>query len=231
MTRTVLEIVQDAAPRCGLTVPDLLFGSADREAVEVRGTIQEAAQSIVRDHDWSLLKTVETYTGDGTTSAFALPADYLRMPKDAMVWSSRWQRPLLPTTPEEDLRLAVREYDLVTGTWHIAGGNMNFRPALVVGETAKWYYISNLAVSPDSGPNKARFTADTDIFRLDDRLLELEFMWRWRSQKGLAYEEEMRDAEIAKSQQITADGGAAIITQSSRRNVRAKVAYPWNIVP
>lgn len=231
MPRTVLEIVQNAAPRLGISLPNMLYSATGREESELRSVLQEAAESIVRAHDWSALKVVQTYTGDGATTDYPLPSDYLRMPKDAQMWSTRWQRPLIRVTPEDDLRLNIREYDLVTGVWHISDENVKFRPALATDEEARWFYIADTAVKPASGANKARFTEDTDTFRLGDRLLELELVWQWLAAKGLPYAEEMSTAGTALGQAISADGGAEILTQSSRRNLHGKTAYPWNIVP
>lgn len=231
MPRTALEIVQNAAPKIGVAVPEVLFTSLDRTDVELRSVLQEVAERIVRAHDWSLLKVEETYSGDGATEGFDLPSDYLRMPKDGQVWSTRWQRPMVPISSDDWLRLDVREYDLITGTWILLEGQMKFRPVLASGEDARWLYISDLAIAPASGANKARFTTDTDTFRLGDRLLELHLIWEWRQRKGLPYAEDMQTAEIALAQAISEDRGARIITQSSRRNVRAKIAYPWQIAP
>lgn len=231
MSRTVLEVVQDAAPKIGLSAPDAVYGSTDRTALELGSVANEIAERIVRAHDWSLLLTEQVYAGDGVTEGFDLPSDYLRMPKDAQVWSTRWQRPLLPISSDDWQRLEVREYDLITGTWILLGGQMKFRPELATGENATWYYVSNKAVAPVSGGNKARFTADTDTFRLGDRLLELHLIWEWRQRKGLPYAEDMRTAEIALAQAISDDKGARIVVQSSRRNVRGKPSYPWSIVP
>lgn len=231
MPRTILEIAQAAAPRMGLAVPGQLFGSTGDTETELRSVLQAAADRIVRAHDWSVLKVEETNTGDGTTEGFDLPSDYLRMPKEGQVWSTRWQHPLAPVTAEEWLRLDVREYDLVVGTWIILEGQIKFRPVLTSTETARWFYISDLAVKPASGANKATFTADTDTFRLGDRILELALIWEWRATKGLPYEEQMATAETALAQAISDDKGARIIAQASRRNFQGKMAYPWQITP
>jgi hypothetical protein len=231
MPRTILEIVRSAAPRIGIARPDQLFGNTSDESVEIRAVLQEAADRIVRAHDWSKLKVEETHTGDGVTEGFALPADYIRMAKEAQIWSTRWQHPLAPVTAEEWLRLDVREYDLIVGTWIILEGQVKYRPPLATGETGRFFYISDLAVAPASGANKARFTADTDTFRLGDRILELALIWEWRAAKGLPYEEHMATAETALAQAISDDKGARIIAQSSRRNFKGKMAYPWGIVP
>jgi len=231
MSRTILEIVQSIAPRIGLDAPSALFSSTDRTEIELREVAMELSDRIVRLHDWSLLYTQETHTGDGTTTDFDLPTDFLRMPKEGQIWSTRWERPLLHISAEDYLQLDVREYDLITGTWTKIGGDIKYRPALASGEDAKFWYISNKVIQDTGGTNKARFTDDTDTFRLDDRMLELALIWEWRQRKGLDYSEDMITAEQAIAQEISRDKGARIITQNTRRNVRAQVAYPWQITP
>lgn len=231
MARTALAIVQDAATKLSLAQPTVLFGSTDRTAIELREALVESADKILHAHDWSFLKTISTHTGDGSATEFALPSDYLRMPKDAQVWSTKWQEPLTHITPEDWLNLDVRAYDVVTGTWTIYGGNVVYKPALAADESAKFWYISNKVCANTGGTAKAQFTADDDTFRLDDRVLELALVWLWRSQKGLDYSEDMQSAEIALSRAIERDKGARILTQSSRGNVRAKLAWPGVLGP
>lgn len=227
MPRTALEIVQSAAPRLSIDRPDTLFSSTDQVDIEVRSTLNECAVRIAEQNDWQALLTLDEDVGDGSTTSYSLPTDWLRMPKDGQVWSTRWQRPLLAITAEESLRLDIRNYDLVTGTWTVIGGNIVYNPALASGESAKYYYVSRNVCSG----NKERFTEDTDTYRLDDRVLELALIWQWREQKGMDYAEDMATAENALARAIERDKGGRIITQSSRRNVGAKVAYPWSIEP
>lgn len=229
MARTALTIVQDAATKLGIDQPSVLFGSTDRTAIEVREALIEAADKILHAHDWQLLKTVQTHTGDGTTTSFALPSDYLRMPKDADVWSTKWQHRLIGITPEDWLNLDVRDYDVVISTWTIYGGNFVYKPALASDETAKFWYISDKACADSGGTPKAGFDADTDTFRLDDRVLELVLVWLYRTQKGLDYSEDMATAEIALSRMIERDRGARVIKQSSRRSYRGTVAFPGTV--
>lgn len=231
MPRTILEIVRSAAPRMGLDRPDELIASTEDTDIRLVSVLQEAADRIVRAHDWSMLKTEVTNTGDGATEGFDLPTDYLRMPKDGQVWSTRWQHPLAPVTAEEWLRLEVREYDLVVGTWIFLEGQIKFKPVLTSTETARWFYIANAAVRDNGGTNKARFSEDDDTFRLGDRILELALIWEWRASKGLPYEEQMATAEAALAQAISDDKGARIIAQASRRNFQGKMAYPWQVAP
>ncbi|WP_068305819.1 hypothetical protein [Pararhodobacter sp. CCB-MM2] len=231
MARTALQIAQDAAVKLGLDTPSMLFSSTDRTEIELRRALIEAADKIAHSHDWQDLLTVETHTGDGTTTEYAVPDDFLRMPKDSNVWSTRWQAPLTKVSPEEWLNLDVRAFDVVCGVWSIFGGNFVHKPALASGENARFWYVSSEAVKNSSGTAKAAFTADDDTFRLDDRTLELMLVAQWRKQKSLDYSEEMMDAEVALARAIDRDKGARILTQSSRGSVHGKMSYPWSIVP
>lgn len=229
MTRTALEICRDAAVKLGLERPSVLMSSSDRTAVELRRALTEAADKIVRSHDWQLLKTLQTHLGDGTTTEYTTPTDMIRMPKDAQVWSSRWQHALSPITPEDWLQLDVRDYDLVVGAWTIYGGKFVYTPALASGETTKFFYISGNYVAASDGTPKADFTADDDTFRLDDRVLELTLVWVWRAQKSLDYSEEQAAAELALARAIEADKGARILTQRRLTSMDARIAYPLNV--
>lgn len=227
---TVLDVVQGVAPRMGISTPSQLFTSTADTDRELASVVNEVALRIARAHDWRILKTRAINTGTGVTTDYALPADYWRMPKDAQVWSSRWQRPLRQIDPEEDLRLDVRNFDVVIGTWHLIGGNISFRPALASGENAEWLYISNsIATNPADGL-KSSLTKDDDEFRLDDRLLGLALIAEWRQVKGFDYAEDLAAAQDALAQLVSDDKGARVISQASRRHVHGKMSYPWSII-
>lgn len=227
----VLEIVQSVTPRMGIADPSLLFGSTNATNKELASVVNEVAERIALMHDWTDLLSEQTDTGDGTTTSYDYPADYSRMPKIARIWSTRWERPLQRITAEEALRLDVREYDTVIGTWHLLGGQVVYRPALASGENARWHYVSKNYAKASDGTRKASFTSDEDQYMLDDRMLGLAVVSRWREVKGFDYAEDLRDSEDAIAQQISRDKGARIITQASRGVIHGNLAYPWTITP
>jgi hypothetical protein len=85
---------------------------------------------------------------------------------------------------------------------------------------AAFEYISKYTVNDTSGVPKELFTVDTDTFRIDDNLLELEFKWRWLNALGQTYHEEKAEAEryhgILKAQ----DGGAPTVTADNGSSYR-----------
>lgn len=229
MARTALQIVQDAATKLSLDRPTVLFTSTDRTEIELRQALVEAADKIVRAHDWQTLRRIETHTGDGTTTEFALPSDYLRMPLNAKVWSTKWEDPLPHISAEDWLNLDVRSYEVTHGLWTLYGDNFVYTPALASDETTRWFYVSANKWRSAGGVNKETPDADDDTFRLGDRLLELMLIWTWRQQKQLDYAEDMATAMQALAREIASDKGARILTQRGSEMSRIPVAYPRSV--
>lgn len=229
---TVLDVAQTVAKKTGIPIPSELFASTSRANIELRALIQEAATDILDAYDWQLLKTINTITGDGSSDAFALPADYARMLRTASVWSSRylWAMDHILDT-DRWLELLTLPYTQVTGSWTIYGGQFHILDTMATGDTAKFFYISDLAVSPATGANKATFTADDDTFRLSEKLLGLLAVVKWRSQKGQDYGEDMAQYNIELAGRIDEDGGSKpIVSGRGRSSWRQRnVAWPGTI--
>ena len=229
---TILTVMQAVTPVIGLTVPDSVISSTEREHVELTALANEMAKRIALAHDWQLLSTVETITGDGSTEAHSLPSDYDRMPKRAQVWSSSLETPLSRISSiDRWLGLDVQSYDYVINAWIIYGGQIHIKPALANAVTAKYFYQSNLIITPNGGgSNQTSFTNDGDTFRLDEDLLKLGMIWQWKANKGRPYAEDMANYEDRKERLIERDKGSRIHRMGRVRLPRGvDVAYPQTI--
>jgi len=228
---TVLSAIQAACSFIGVSVPDAVMASTVREHVELKAVTNDVADTIAKAHTWQLLKTLATLTGNGTTEDFALPTDYDWMPDTSDIWSSDNDRPLCKV-PDTNVWLSHLERDLdpVPGEWIIYGGQLHIRSAPGSGITCRYFYQSNLYVDPAVGANTNVFATDTDNFRLDERLLKLGIIYRWKQSKGQPYAQEMDDYEVLKEKLIARDKGATILTQGTARGVRGiTYAYPGNV--
>jgi hypothetical protein len=230
-TTSILGIIQETAPRLGLEVPDTVFSSTERTQIELKRVVNATLDMIVRAHRWQKLVQRATYSGDGSTTDFDLPADYGWMPDDQRIWSTTGQRTFLKCQSLDDwLALDVRNFNPGDNAWIIYGQQLHFTPALDDGEDAQHFYQSTAAVQPASGTAKSTFTLDTDTFRLDDELLRLGLIYRWKQYKGLPYAEFMNDYEILKEKLIGRDKGATMLRQGKFRMPRdAAFAYPLNV--
>ena len=220
---TVLTACQEAAVKLNQSRPSSIFSTSDPFAAELALAANETAEAILSAYDWQKLTTLGTITGDGSATAFDLPSDYDRMVKKASVHSATWQNSSFGPAVDLDGWLYSTDvgFSGTPGDWIIFGGQFQVTPAMPVGETARFYYISNLIVGATPA-NKTSFTADSDTFRLSEKLLRLGVVWRWRSNKRMEYAEDLSNFEIAISEEIGKDRGSKILTVGQRRS-------PWNV--
>ena len=229
---TALSVIQDACTSgIALEKPTAVFGSSTREHIELASLINEAGYMIADAHEWQTLNRIATITGDGTDEDFALPADFSRMLDKSQLWSSSLETPLTPISDRDQwLGLDVQSFDFVINAWIIYANEVHIKPALTSGVTVKYFYQSHHWARSAAPSNIDQFSADTDTFRLSERLLKLALIYRWREMKGLPYAENMADYQDLLAKLIARDKGSRIIRLGKAQMPRDAVfAYPQNI--
>lgn len=203
--------------------------------MEFADLANEVATDIMKKHQWQALTRFNTITGDGSASAFPLPDDFDRMLiaseiDDPNTWfwgfchidnASQW------------LRIKNSGFGYVSpGMWIILENKTQFLPVPGLGAQASYPYISKAyALSPTNAPQNA-FAADLDTFKLEERLLTLGVIWRYRQQKRLDYAEDMETYEIALSEAMARDGGQRVIRSCPRRSpMNVSAGWPWPLGP
>lgn len=233
---TVLSACQQAAVKLNQTVPASVFSSTDPFAAELALAANEAAEAILAGYEWQVLKTLATIPGDGVAEAFNLPTDYGRMLKKGNLHSTAWQMARFTPARDEDDWLYTKDIG-ITGTpgkWIILSGQLQVFPAMAVGENARFYYISKniISVTGSAALTKPAFTADSDGFFINEKLLRLGIVWRWRSNKRMEYAEDMTNFEIAMAEEYGGDKGSKILRVGRvRLPASVDLAYPGTIVP
>jgi hypothetical protein len=100
--------------------------------------------------------------------------------------------------------------------------------------TATFNYIDKNCVTLASGGFGDAFMADTDSFRLDERLLKLGMIWQWKALKGSPYAEDMATFMDALTRASGADKPAPILIHRLPSSVMTAYPYPtptasdWN---
>jgi hypothetical protein len=228
---TILSVVQNASTKIGIARPTVLYAATTQDSYAMQAVILDAVLTILKAYDWHLLRTIETVTGDGSATGFDLPNDYDRMLTTASLWSSRYQWAMDHIVDTDQwLELLTLPYTQVSGTWTVYGGQLHILDTMALTETAKYWYISNLVVSPSGGGTQAAFTADDDVFRLSEELLRLCIIYKWKQSKLQDYSEEMQDFNILLNRLMNEDGGSKPIIRGTRP-VRANYAWPGTVSP
>lgn len=227
---TALSACQNAIARLVARRPVSVFSSDDEICVEIASLSNEAAVDIAKGHDWQALTKLHSITGDGETESWPLPDDYDRMVNGTNVHSGTWvwQRYSNAGTLDNWLDLKSLLPAIPPGYWNILGGTVNFVPVVSIGDEAKFYYVSRQYARGEDGSAKFAFDRDDDSFVLDDRLLTLALIWRWKAMKGMDYQEDIRNYDIALSQAMARDGGSRVIRSGSTRfGPNTRLAWPW----
>lgn len=228
---TVLTAAQTAGVRIKGEAPVSLFSSPSKFATELANLATEVATTIMKAHDWRRLTLLNTITGDGTDTSFALPAGYDRMAQGANVYSTSTYLPLTPARDVNQwLEFQINPVVGDPGYWIVLGNEFQIKPALGNTRTAKFYYISNLCIT---GGTKATFTADADTFDIGgDRLLALGLCYRWKELKGLDFALDEENYKTALMQEIGRDKGArTMFVGRPRMSSDVTTAYPGVITP
>jgi hypothetical protein len=229
---TVLSVVKRVALKIGHDRPDMVFGATDRTELELADCATDTADMIAKAFDWQVLQQIQTYTGNGVSDGFDLPTDYDRMVEGADMWSNRWTWPFNHiASTNEWLEYLTTPYTFVSGNWTIYGGQFHFLPIMSSTDVLKFFYVTKNKVKAAGGGLKESFTVDTDEFRLSENLLRLGMIWKWKSQKGIPYDEDIRAYETEFNKLMLSDKGARGVVRSGDmrlpRNVR--VAFPQNV--
>ena len=236
---TILEVVQAASPKLGIARPSQIIADTSATSLELQATIAEVAAAIRDRYDWQAFTSLGTLTGDGVALAFDKPANYVRMLKVASLWPSG--SPNRPLTHIQDLNLwlgmIVQDFTAVVGAWTMLGDQFNIRMGgqsdpMALADTVQFYFINNLQFKDNANASKTAFTADTDSFRLDERLLRLGLIAKWKQDKGRPYAQDMSDFEDALAMSIGNDKGSKqIVVGNVRYPSNATIALPWSVTP
>ncbi|WP_166015789.1 MULTISPECIES: hypothetical protein [Chelativorans] len=228
---TILTAAQAAIAKLVGRRPAAVVSSTDEICVEITALAQEAAVEIAKACDWQELTEFYEITADGEASAYPFPSDYDRMVQASEIFDPNnwcWGYHHVPNYSEWIL-YEIRKIAMLTpGIWTIRKNQFHFMPTPAAGQKAIFPYISkNIFLSQNEAP-KDTITSDSDSFVLDERLLTLSLIWKYKAMKGLDYQQEVDDYNIALSQEMTRNKGARTIRKGCRfRTIGAYPAWPW----
>lgn len=116
------------------------------------------------------------------------------------MWDRTTRRPVFgPKAPAEWQQLQAQ---LLTGPWwqyRIRGNQLLFIPAPAVGDTIYFEWVSKFwcTTATSTIQTQSSYLTDTDVAILDERLITLDALWRFKADKKLDYSEDYDKAEAA----------------------------------
>lgn len=208
---TFLTATQDALRELKVPVPTTIVANTNnQDAMLALRLANKEAKAIRHRYDWQELRkehTFATVAADAQTSS--LPADFLRFVNETM-FNRTEKRPLYgPITPQDWAEYKSGQLVPADPAFMVRAGLINIAPTPVAGRTIAFEYITKYTVTATGSttPTKEKFSADTDSWFLDEEILTLAIIWRWRKQKGMTYEDERLEYERMLADSFIANGG------------------------
>jgi hypothetical protein len=216
---TLLSIVQNATDRLGLTRPTTVVSSTDQTARTLLGLAQEEGKALAGRHTWQALQTEYTFsTADGTAS-YALPAGFGELIKDTVFNRTRRRRMQGDLSPSQWQETQASLVTMVNPAFRIRGSLFYISPTPTAVETVAYEYVSTYWCQSAALAGQAAWAADNDTGIMDEELMTLGVVWRFKASKGFDYAESMNNYELEVAKKIFKDGARVTIdTANSERD-------------
>ena len=173
---SLLTICQDAAALVGIDAPSSVIASSDATNAQFGALAQVEGDELARYFDWRGLKIETSFTGDGSTVLFELPAGFDRWMSGGMAFfeDGTYNRLEGPVSDETFTAYQAANSDPNQPVWRMIGPDVEFFPALDTGVVVTSLYLTGYWITDAAGTTrKARWTLDSDLSTLPDRLITL----------------------------------------------------------
>jgi hypothetical protein len=217
---TLKGILDQVLDETGFSKPSSYFGSTDEAAIRGRQLANASVSDLLNLRHRKLIKTGTISMT--TASTYPLPSDLHAFVADTMYEQGDSQPVHFPTTDQQFAVVnASGVGDGVLTNVRVIGGNFEIDEPKN-GEDLEYTYRSNHPIqATGGGSTKGAYTADTDVWLLDDRLHILDIIWRWRKLHGMEYQDDLALYKRYEKSYLGRDGGARAINMNvNRRDFR-----------
>lgn len=213
---SLLTIIQGAAKELKLVAPTTVIASTDPNAPQLLALANKEGKELVRRFDWQALQKEATFATvaleQQTTLAAIGAADFDHVIDETMWNRSQNWRVLGPLRPDEWQRKKASAAQAAIGNWfRIRGDAILFYPTPTAGENIYFEYISKNWCQSQSLTGQDTWTADTDTALIDEEVIRLGIVWRFRKAKGFDYGEDFRTYEAALESLFGGDAGNSAV--------------------
>jgi hypothetical protein len=211
------------------------MAGTDETSIILRRLAQEEGLALMGRYPWQALQREYTFTTVAAdTQTNGLPSDFdNRIIPDTVFNRSTRRRVAGPLSPDEWAQTKASLVTYVNPTFRIRGGTFLMTPNPPAGETVAYEYISKNFCTSSAAVPQAAWAADGDLGVLDERLMTLGLVWRFRHAKGLPYGEDLALYERRVMDVQMRDGAKPRISSdpatSDRVATRLQVPETWFI--
>ena len=204
---TILQMVKDACDELTLTRPSVVLASTDPQTLQLLRLAQNEGRSLSKRHDWQNITSEHTFsTVTEAAQTSSIPADFSRLIPETMFNRTLARRIWGPVDPQEWQETQATVTTQVDPSFRIRGGSILITPTPTASQSVYYEYISTKWCQSSGGTAQTAWTADADTGKLDEYLMTLGIVWRFRAAKGLEFSTAMASYEREVADAIIRDG-------------------------
>ncbi len=213
---SLLTIIQDAAVELGFASPSAVFASTDPTVALLRVIASKEGKELARRFDWQVLQKEGTFTTVAAEMQVASMSttftDFGHIINGTM-WNRTQNRIVRgPLSPSEWQQKNAATAQITIGNYsRIRGNALLFFSTPPAGDSIYFEYISNKWCQSSLAVAQTNWAADGDTGLIDEEIIRLGIVWRYRKAKGFDYGEDFRTYEMALQDVFGPDAGKGAV--------------------
>ena len=209
---TLLTIINDVQKRLGIVVSATVMNDSSPAVKQLVAMAQVEGKDLAQRHPWSALQTRKAWTAVATEDQGALSTVASDMSIKHIRYMTAWnsttkQQINGPLTGSQWAELKGRGMTPTWPAWRIYGSHFYIIPAPTVADAVQFEYVSKNWCQSSGGTGQTAWAADTDTGILDEDIMQLGIIWRYRADLGFDYAEAYADYERRVNALMNADAG------------------------
>lgn len=219
---SLLTIIQNACDEIGISKPTAVVGNTNAKIVQLLALANREGKALAaRPYEgWQQLIEEATFTTVATASQGALStlAPGQKYIINNTIWNRTTQRPVYgPLSPRDWQAIQASPAQGPFDQYRIQGDELLFEPVPTAGDSCAFEFMSKNFCESSGGTAQSSWQADTDVGRLDEELMTLGLIWRWKAAKGLDYGEDFQQYEIQVNDAIMRNATKETLNASGRK--------------
>mgnify|MGYP003149821247 CR=1 FL=1 len=195
----------------------VVISSADRTVSTLLALAQTEGRELLERFSWPQTQAEATHTTlnaelQGAMATIAPGFGYII---NQTFWNRTQTQPVTgPLSAEEWQHLKARVATGPFAQYRIKGGNLYAYPAPTAGDTWVFEYQTKYFCQSSGGTGQEAWAADDDVGVLDEHLMQLGIVWRFRKKNALDYSEDFRSYEQKLANDTARVGGKKVLDMS-----------------
>lgn len=218
---TALEMLKQIARVLGLDLPQTLTNANDMNTQRVLGLLNRALDAALNAYAWQALQKQVIFRADTQSDAYNEATGGLKLQSLApdfglavtpQIYEVGSSTPVCYVSPDQYTRLLVLGVGAAEKYFSVMGGELLFLPKLTQGS---WKgilrYRGKYGALGEDGTSKRYFDKDDDTSLLDEELLVLGAVYKFKQEMGYDYADAQADYEECLRRLKARDGYAPVL--------------------